>query len=524
MRSTCLEDRKHRTIIVCMFTFFVGIVTFITTPTISNEKNLNIVPSTTNHTITDIVNSSDVKQQNDQAIIKVITFGAHHKTGEFLSFDILSTMSHLWFEHFHANTRKYNHYLFWHIRSFCSYNDNFPKLSKNKIVSSLAASNHSPAKIGSKCSYKLFEPYININVTVDKRSNDVSVHTGIDNFDYNITKKLKIEYIYSHLIRNPLDTILSGYNYHKQLDAEKWEYFQLSLHRKHSKNIAKTLNHKSDVYNYVKNENFDFRVKTLIDPKMQITLEDAKQMTQFGEYRRAMRKFRLNFDVQHDFIYFDKIVNDHELKFNNDNDNTLQLVDDDDIGNEFENSNNQSEILIIVEWINDVIDKYKCYHDLLQNTSIDIGLLFEFLKFKNNGEFETMYQTMNNIKKHNMNSNLSNYNSNMSVFNIKFEDLTQHFNQTIQFLLEQWFGDEPSINETNKKLIFEKLQKHDIYSASKRTIAIVNSSDVYNHHVTHGKFDKNAQIDALLANVYVCKDIKMMCTALDYDWKYDRYC
>lgn len=76
----------------------------------------------------------------------------------------------------------------------------------------------------------------------------------------------------------------------------------------------------------------------------------------------------------------------------------------------------------------------------------------------------------------------------------------------------------PNLSQIHFETLLSIMKKEDIHD-------IVNKKRFEkNSHVTNGKFDRKAQIEALLSNIHVCNDLKNKSLSLDYWWMYSNYC
>ena len=410
-------------------------------------------------------NDLNIPDTDDDISITVMIVASHHKTGARLSHLLVSEFAK-WNTYIKSNFNTSSYYIYSKFRKSCCVNNLLPTLTKKQIDDRLHSHYYNQPFEGECIDF---------------------IHSFTSK-QYKKNIKLCNNYIFFHLIRNPIDIILSGYNYHKQNNGEKWTHFELILQDG--------------------NFNLDNQMKS------QLTKQDLMIQNKYESRLKDESSgyiYLFPFDIENDVKYF--LVNE------NDNDNVkTSMINNKYYSNQFYR-------------VNYLIEKYNNYNRLLQSISIQDGLTFEFLKVKNGyGTFYQMYHLYQYIKNASNKSNKSNESNeskesktNINLFNIRFETLTQKFDQTIEFMLNRTFDEKEKEKEKEKIINFlvSNAKQYDInspQSISDKVWTMLSS------HVTNGKYDRNFQINMLLKNKYTCKDIKLMTLAMDYDWVYDQYC
>ena len=306
-----------------------------------------------------------------------------------------------------------------------------------------------------------------------------------------------------HYIRSPLDTIISGFNYHSSCDHEKWGRCILSTNqcrymdgRWHSQAFHES----TPYYNFIANININNNIN-IIDQNFNdndIFARRLKFVRRRGDYDYLPRNVFDDYK-RGGFIRYEQINQIAKQKFT-----TCGLYSN--YKNKNENINYNSGSM------------GNKFNDLYMFPSLNQSLYFEFVRYIN-AEFDEMYHSYVLIK---------NY---QYGYNIRMQDYTrssQDFDNFIKYLMI----DILNLPQNEFKTILKRFVSIDIHRMKKKKY----KSD--SHIATLGKetdISKTDQIDRLLKikyvtddskTIHVCKYIKRMMLLLDYQWEsqYQAYC
>ena len=294
-----------------------------------------------------------------------------------------------------------------------------------------------------------------------------------------------------HYIRSPLDTIISGFNYHSSCDHEKWGRCILSTNqcrymdgRWHSQAFHES----TPYYNFIANININIDQNNAYDienNRARHTRVESLPKSVFDDFKRG------------GFIRKEQIDQISKNQFT-----TCGL---------YSNYKNKNINININSSSNDM-------HMHLLFPSLNQSLYFEFVRYIN-AEFDEMYHSYVLIK---------NY---QYGYNIRMQDYTrssQDFDNFIKYLMI----DILNLPQNEFETILKRFISLDVHRMKNRK----RESDT--HITTLGKetdISKTDQIDQLLKiqyltddlkTIHVCKYIKRMMFLLDYQWEsqYQAYC
>merc|ERR1712176_1515516 len=105
----------------------------------------------------------------------------------------------------------------------------------------------------------------------------------------------------------------------------------------------------------------------------------------------------------------------------------------------------------------------------------------------------------------------------MHLRTFRLEEFESNFTQTIKQLLDM----HGILDQDDRQNLIHILQTEDVKNKMKHK----RSPHKEKHpHITHGTYDKEEQIDALLKNIDICSSLKNKTILLDYQWKHSKYC
>ena len=154
----------------------------------------------------------------------------------------------------------------------------------------------------------------------------------------------------------------------------------------------------------------------------------------------------------------------------------------------------------------------RSFNDIYQNENISEGLKIEYYRYyfcnypKINGSYHTIEDVLKPKYK---------YDTSKVLKNIRLGSFKLDFNASLNVIFDA-FG---ILDIENRNNLLNILQGANAYHSNGKKIDKQTKK-----HMTDGKYDKNAQIDALLSDLILCQRLKIHTFSLGYPWKYEHYC